>query len=94
MLGYLTVFILSVVLLFLARSAVTNGRKGFRGFTRLWLAAIAYSLGVWNERAVPGDRWFPEPGEEFYWLLLGMVMILVFFAGDPEPIPADPQELT
>ena len=84
MLGFLTVAILVLILLFLAHTAVTGGRKGWRGFVRLWLVGLAYSLGVWNERAVPGDRWLPEPGEEAYWLVLGMVMILVFFAGDPE----------
>lgn len=42
---------------------------------------LAYSLGVNNERAFPGLRAEPLPGELVYWLALtGLVLVAGLFA--------------
>lgn len=38
--------------------------------------AGAYVLGVQNERAFPGDRWWPLPGELPFWLGLFALTVL------------------
>lgn len=66
------------ILLVLALLLPASVRQSPRPILVGSIVALAYSLGVRNERAFPGGRVDPMPGEELYWLFL---CALIFVAG-------------